>query len=274
MSAIVVGVGTNLGAREAAIRAAAMLLDARPGLRLVRESPLYETEPLGPPQGRFLNAALRFDTTLSPPDVLSALLRTERRLGRVRDPLQRWGPRSVDLDLLWDSRGPFESSHLRVPHPELANRSFALGPAMDVAPELHPALGAALSELGKPEVWSRPAIVRERRRQGVVEIEVESDSEVDACALATRLRAPSERPWSTRHAVLDPSPESLEAALRASLRRGFAVHQATVSHCSPAQWIVQFHGVGTPRSREADVRLRTTSGRHRAARVTLEARIG
>ena len=135
MSTAVVGIGTNLGAREAAVRAARNLLDARRDVDVVGTSALYETEPLGPPQGRYLNAALRLETSLSPNELLSVLLRTERRLGRRRSSAERWGPRSVDLDLLWDERGMQESSTLRVPHPELVHRSFALAPWLDVAPE-------------------------------------------------------------------------------------------------------------------------------------------
>ncbi|MGB5349087.1 MAG: 2-amino-4-hydroxy-6-hydroxymethyldihydropteridine diphosphokinase, partial [Polyangiales bacterium] len=84
MRAVVVGVGSNLGAREAAIRTARDLLHARDGIEVSAVSPIYETEPLGPPQPRYLNAAFRLQTERSPAELLSVLLRTERRLGRRR----------------------------------------------------------------------------------------------------------------------------------------------------------------------------------------------
>ena len=134
MSIVIVGAGSNLGARESAIVSAAALLHARPGVEVLDVSALYETPPLGPPQSDYLNAAFRVETDLTPPEILDALLRIERRLSRRRRADLRWGPRSIDLDLLWDSRGVFESPSLDVPHRELERRNFALGPLLDVAP--------------------------------------------------------------------------------------------------------------------------------------------
>lgn len=81
----------------------------------------------------FLNAALALETSLSPLALLDALLDVERRLGRVRR--ERWGPRSIDLDILWTDTGTFDSPRLTVPHPELRRRAFALRPLLDVAPD-------------------------------------------------------------------------------------------------------------------------------------------
>lgn len=270
MNAVVVGVGTNLGAREAAIRAAAELLAARPGIELVGTSPLYETAPLGPPQDRYLNAAYRLKTSLSPPALLRVLLRTERRLGRVRHADQRWGPRSVDLDVLWDFRGPFTGPALVVPHRELENRDFALAPLLDVAPELQHALGRVLEDVGgRPPVWNREALIDRRVVDGIVQVEVESDSPADACALAIHAARFEVRPWSTRHVVVEPSPEGFAAALQGLVRTGFRARAATVSHCSQSQWNVEFHGASQGARSEADVRLWTTSGARRAGRVSL-----
>ena len=91
MSVVVVGVGSNLGAREALIRGAGALLSARGGIEVRGVSEIYETEPLGPPQPRYLNAAFRMEPTLAPAELLHVLLRTERRLGRRRVPDERWG---------------------------------------------------------------------------------------------------------------------------------------------------------------------------------------
>lgn len=271
MSTVVVGVGTNLGAREAAVRAAADLLAARPGIEVVRTSPLYETAPLGPPQGRYVNAAYRLDTKLSPPALLQVLLRTERRMGRLRRVDQRWGPRSVDLDLLWDFRGPFMRPSLAVPHRELDKRDFALGPLLDVAPELEDALDDKLQTLGgRPPLFERRAVIERSIAQDTLHVDVEADSAPEACALATHLLARGVRPWSTRHLIVDPSPEGFAAALRELVVTGFAVHRCTMSHCSDSQWRVELHGAHRGAPLGSDVRLQTTSGTRRAVRVSLQ----
>lgn len=268
---LVVAVGSNLGAREASIRCAQALLDARDGVVVRRVSKIYETEPLGLPQPKYLNAAFRLDTDLSASALLETLLRTERRLGRRRDPEARWGPRSVDLDLLWDARGRQESPGLKVPHPELERRTFALAPLLDVAPELEGRYGHALQALGgPPNEWTRPAIIRRSRDPDGVHVEVEADSLADACALCLGQTPSSGRPWSTRHLRIDPSSESFAAALREVFRTGFAVQRATISHCSEAQWMLELHGVNMGMPAAVDVRLLTTSGAQREIRAILE----
>ena len=275
MSVAIVGVGTNLGAREAAVVAARHLLDARDEIDVTGASALYETKPLGPPQGDYLNAALRLETSLSPDELLAVLLRTERRLGRTRSSDLRWGPRSVDLDLLWDERGVHESTGLSVPHPELPNRSFALGPLLEVAPELERVYAQALAQAGgAPPRWGRTAIVRRDVSSGRVEVEVEADSMADACALSVRSAESPGRAWSTRHAVLGPSPGHFEEALRELLRSGFEVHCATISDCTQSQCIMQFHGRNSGARSAAHVRLQTTPGAHRAVRARLSINPG
>ncbi len=270
MNVVVVGVGSNLGAREASIRCASVLLDAREGIEVLEVSKIYETEPLGPPQPRYLNAAFRLATTLSPLELLRVLLRTERRLGRHRVPDQRWGPRSVDLDLLWDQRGPHESPELSVPHPELENRGFALAPLLDVAPELSEVFGPSLEELGgRPRAWAREATVRAESSFGGFEVDVEADSLVDACALCVRQPPSSGRPWSTRHVTIEPDAEQFAIALRDILRSGFLIHRATISHCSKSQWVAELHGVNMGIAVDADVRLWTTLGAEREVHAQL-----
>jgi len=271
MSAVVVGVGSNLGAREAAIRAARALLNAREGIEVRAVSRIYETEPLGPPQPRYLNAAFRLETELSPTELLASLLRTERRLGRRRDPGERWGPRSVDLDLLWDQRGPHESPGLSVPHPELGNRDFALGPLLDVAPELLGAFDPSLERLGGvPPAWTREALVEVTMTSKGFEVDVEADSLTDACALCLGPGTSFGRPWSSRHFRIEAGLESFAAAVREALRTGFAIRCATISHCSQSRSALQLHGVcmGNPAPR--DVRLWTTSGQRRQLRLRME----
>ncbi len=124
------------------------LLSEEPGLTLVATSQIYETEPVGPPQPSYLNAAARFDTTLDPHAVLEILLRVERTLGRIRG--EKWGPRTIDLDILWMDGVAISDATLTVPHPHLMERTFALAPLSDVAPELEWARARCEELGGKP----------------------------------------------------------------------------------------------------------------------------
>jgi 2-amino-4-hydroxy-6-hydroxymethyldihydropteridine diphosphokinase len=125
-----VGVGANLGDREATIRAA---IDALPDV--VAASSLRETDPVGVvEQPRFLNGAVLLETELAPRALLDRLLDIERRLGRERR--ERWGPRTIDLDLLLYGDGTVEEPGLTVPHPRLHERRFALEPLAELDPEL------------------------------------------------------------------------------------------------------------------------------------------
>ncbi len=270
MSIAVVGVGSNLGSREASIRAARALLDARDGIEVTAVSPLYETEPLGPPQPHYLNAAFRLDTALTPTELLRVLIRTEQRFGRVRKKAERWGARSLDLDLLWDARGPHESTELRVPHPQLEKRSFALAPLLVVAPELEPTYGPLQARMdGVLSPWDRGAHASSRWRGSALEVEVEADGLADACALAVDIPLRLGRPLSTIHRTVDSSTSAFADALRDIIRLGFSVHCATVSHCSTAYWIAHFHGVNLAIPVDSDVRLVTTSGATRQFRASL-----
>ena len=273
MSVAIVGVGTNLGAREAAVEAARVLLDSRDGIQVSRVSELYETAALGPPQGDYLNAAFRLETSLSPPALLRTLLRTERRLGRKRHADARWGPRSIDLDLLWDERGSHESTGLCVPHPELDKRSFALAPLLDVAPELRDEYGEALQRAGgAPPRWERAAIVGRSVTGGCVDVTVEADSVVDACTIGVRGVGRFACPRSSRHVVLDASPERFADVLREVFRTGLDVSCVTISHCAPTQWMAQFHGTNSGMPAPSHVRLETTSGAKRKALARLSVR--
>jgi 2-amino-4-hydroxy-6-hydroxymethyldihydropteridine diphosphokinase len=125
-----VGVGANLGDREATIRAA---LAALPGV--VGVSQLRETDPVGVvDQPPFLNGAVALETDLSPRDLLGALLAVERELGRERR--ERWGPRTIDLDLLLYGNQTIDEPGLTVPHARLHERRFALEPLLELDPEL------------------------------------------------------------------------------------------------------------------------------------------
>jgi 2-amino-4-hydroxy-6-hydroxymethyldihydropteridine diphosphokinase len=140
-----VGLGSNLGDREATIRRAAELVGAR------RLSSLRETEPWGyEDQPPFLNAVAELDATEDPRVLLERLLAVERELGRTRDG-PRWGPRTIDLDLLVYGEIQVDEPGLTVPHPRLHERTFALEPLAELAPELvvpgHGPVKALLSRL-------------------------------------------------------------------------------------------------------------------------------
>jgi 2-amino-4-hydroxy-6-hydroxymethyldihydropteridine diphosphokinase len=141
-----IGLGSNLGDREALIRAALEEMTRIPGTVLVRASSLYDTEPVGDAeQPNFLNAVAELDTDLEPRQLLWNLQLIERRLGRVRT--QRWGPRTIDLDLLLQGDEVIEEPDLRVPHPELIRRSFVLVPLVELDPTVvHPETGLGLAE--------------------------------------------------------------------------------------------------------------------------------
>jgi 2-amino-4-hydroxy-6-hydroxymethyldihydropteridine diphosphokinase len=125
-----VGLGANLGDREATIRRAAELAGAR------RLSTIRETEPWGyADQPRFLNAVAELETGLPPRGLLDRLLEIERELGRTRDG-PRWGPRTVDLDLLLYGGERLHEPGLTVPHPRLHERLFVLEPLAELDPDL------------------------------------------------------------------------------------------------------------------------------------------
>lgn len=131
-----VGLGANLGDREATLRRALELLAAEPEIELVAVSRFRETDPVGYlEQPRFLNGAAALETTLSPRALLERLLAVERTLGRTREG-PRYGPRTVDLDLLAYGDDILDEPGLAVPHPRLHERRFALEPLADLDPAL------------------------------------------------------------------------------------------------------------------------------------------
>jgi 2-amino-4-hydroxy-6-hydroxymethyldihydropteridine diphosphokinase len=157
-----VGLGSNLGEREAQIRQALEAMAALPETELVRASSLYDTEPVGETdQPNFLNAVAEIETDLSAQQLLWNLLLIEKRLGRERS--RRWGPRTIDLDLLTYGGDVIEEGNLRVPHPELTRRAFVLVPLVELDPLLvHPVTGETmLSHLSK--LGAKPPIRRGTR---------------------------------------------------------------------------------------------------------------
>jgi 2-amino-4-hydroxy-6-hydroxymethyldihydropteridine diphosphokinase len=130
-----VGIGSNLGDSRARVEAAFDALDAIRHTQLVARSRLYRTRPFGPvQQGDFINAAAGLLTTLSAAELLAALRAIEEAQGRVR--AERWGPRTLDMDLLVYGDRRIAESDLVVPHPGIAERGFVLAPLNDIAPAL------------------------------------------------------------------------------------------------------------------------------------------
>ena len=137
MPTVYVGLGSNLGDREATIRGALDSLAARPDLELVAVSSLIDTEPVGYlDQPRFLNGVAVLESALSARDLLDVLLETERAFGRRRADVPPQGPRTLDLDLLLYGNAEIDEPNLRVPHPRLHERAFVLAPLAELAPSL------------------------------------------------------------------------------------------------------------------------------------------
>jgi 2-amino-4-hydroxy-6-hydroxymethyldihydropteridine diphosphokinase len=152
MARAYVGLGSNLGDREQVLRHALALLAAEPALELVAASSTRETDPVDyEDQPRFLNAAASLETDLSPRELLERLLSIEQRLGRTRDG-PRYGPRTIDLDLLVYDDEVVDEPGLTLPHPRLAERRFALEPLAELDPTLVvPGAGTVSDLLSKLE---------------------------------------------------------------------------------------------------------------------------
>jgi 2-amino-4-hydroxy-6-hydroxymethyldihydropteridine diphosphokinase len=144
-----IALGSNLGDRRAHLAAALDAIARLPGAHLIAASDFIQTEPVGPvPQGPFLNAAAVVETTLPPSALLESLLRIESSRGRDRAREQRWGPRTLDLDLLVHGDRVICEAGLTIPHPRLHERLFVLEPLAQIASELRiPPGGRTVREL-------------------------------------------------------------------------------------------------------------------------------
>ena len=144
-----IGLGSNLGDREKTLRGALDALREHEGIEVTAVSRFHETEPIGPPQGRYLNAVAELRTTLGPRELLGALQEIEDRFGRER--AVHWGPRTLDLDLLLYGDVIINEPDLQVPHPHMHERLFVLEPLCEIAPQaIHPILHQTAKELKKP----------------------------------------------------------------------------------------------------------------------------
>jgi len=143
MTRAFIGLGSNQGDPHQLLDQALAALAEMPGSALIRCSPRYWTTPVGDvDQPDFLNAVAELDTALEPLDLLDRMQRIENALGRARDPDRRWGPRTIDLDLLLFGHAEIRHADLVVPHPRMARRAFVLKPLADLVPRLEvPGLG-------------------------------------------------------------------------------------------------------------------------------------
>lgn len=153
-NAAAIALGGNLGDSQQILSNAITVIDTVPGIQVLARSHFYKTAPVGPPQPDYINACITVETNLSPRDLLHRLLAIESQFGRVRK--ERWGARSLDLDLLIYSDYIIEAPRLTIPHPRLHERPFVLIPLMDVAahwqhPILHKSIEQIVAELSQQE---------------------------------------------------------------------------------------------------------------------------
>ena len=134
MSYAYLGLGSNVGDRETQLDQAIHILNEIEGINVTQTSLIYETDPVGyVEQPQFLNQCIEIQTTLTPRDLLNACLETEQQLHRVRD--VRWGPRTLDVDILLFDKQIINEDDLVIPHPRMLERSFVLIPLNDIAPD-------------------------------------------------------------------------------------------------------------------------------------------
>ena len=141
------GIGSNLGDRQMNLAAAIQLLDTVPDVKVLKRSPFYETAPYGyTDQPAFINGCLEIETLYTPEELLVLLHDIEHKLGRTRE--IHWGPRTVDLDILFYDDLILDTPDLQIPHIDLANREFVLKPLSDIAGTFrHPLLNQTVNEL-------------------------------------------------------------------------------------------------------------------------------
>jgi 2-amino-4-hydroxy-6-hydroxymethyldihydropteridine diphosphokinase len=140
------GLGSNLGDRAKNLQRAVDLLSAEPGVEVAASSSVWETDPVGgPSQPDYLNAVVLVQTDLAPHELLQACLRTEAALGRVRE--IRWGPRTIDIDVLLVDAVALDDADLTIPHPRMTERAFVLLPLLELDPDATLPDGTRLAEV-------------------------------------------------------------------------------------------------------------------------------
>jgi 2-amino-4-hydroxy-6-hydroxymethyldihydropteridine diphosphokinase len=157
---VFIGTGSNLGDRSRALRSAVGLLE--PKVHVVKVSSVYETPPWGfEDQPAFLNQVLQVETKLDPQALLTNLKRIEKKLGR--ETTFRYGPRTIDLDILFYNDLIYSTDTLQIPHPLASERAFVLVPMCEIAPDfVHPVLGRSIRDLALKVDGSGISIYKER----------------------------------------------------------------------------------------------------------------
>ena len=144
------GLGANVGERHANLRQALRRLSQTPGVNLLRQSRVYETEPIGVvDQPRFLNMVVEIEVadTMSPRDLLTLVKRIETQVGRTRR--ERWGPREIDIDVLLLGDERVKERDFEVPHPRMWERAFVMAPLAELEPEMEAPGGESVSEVAE-----------------------------------------------------------------------------------------------------------------------------
>jgi len=143
-----IAIGSNLGDRKANHIEAIDRIGKLPETRIVKQSSLYESEPLSDDKNWYVNAVIEVETEYSAPELLKKLLAIEETMGRKRIKGKRWGSRIIDLDIAFFNSEIIDKRNLKVPHPEVQNRKFVLAPMSELAPQfVHPKLSKTISEL-------------------------------------------------------------------------------------------------------------------------------
>ncbi|MBZ8178817.1 MAG: 2-amino-4-hydroxy-6-hydroxymethyldihydropteridine diphosphokinase [Oscillatoria sp. PMC 1051.18] len=143
---VAVALGSNLGESRTIVREAVEMLAQTPGIALKSVSSWYQTAPVGPPQPDYINGCVLLEVQLSPQELLQVLLKVEKNFGRVRR--ERWGARSLDLDLILYEDLILETPELQIPHPRMRERGFVLVPLAEIAPDwIDPVTNCAIAEL-------------------------------------------------------------------------------------------------------------------------------
>jgi 2-amino-4-hydroxy-6-hydroxymethyldihydropteridine diphosphokinase len=143
-----IALGSNLGDSRAILEAAIETLAQTPGIILEAKSSWYKTKAVGPPQPDYINGAVILRVEMIPQLLLKTLLQIENKFGRVRQ--QRWGPRTLDLDLLLYDDLILNTPNLQIPHPRMRERAFVLVPLVEIAPDwVEPISGCTIKELVK-----------------------------------------------------------------------------------------------------------------------------